>query len=403
MKRGFALCVIAVLSLAAFIHALAPAATDEAPQPGTLITVAGTGTNDFSGDGGPATQATLSAPRGISMDAAGVLYIVDHGNGRVRKVSADGTIATVAGVGEEGFAGDGGPATEAHLFGPNSSVVDGSGNLYIADLFNHRVRKVSPEGIITTVAGNGDEGTSGDGSPATKAMLGTPVGTAVDAAGNLYIADHGEGRVRKVSPEGIITTVAGGGEPADGVGDGGPATAAQLSGPTGLALDTAGNLYIAEYGLLHTTVFGQRVRKVSPDGIITTVAGTGKPGFSGDGGKASEAMVKRPFFVAVDTAGNLYIADWANYRVRKVSPEGIITTVAGSDKQKFSGEGGPATEAGLRGPSGVVVDAAGNLFIADSGFRKGDGLGFGERILKVFGVAAPGLMAGKPFPAPSSP
>jgi hypothetical protein len=163
-------------------------------------------------------------------------------------------------------------------------------------------------------------------------------------------------------------------------------------------VDAAGNLFIAEYGGLGSTADGNRVRKVSPDGTITTVAGTGTAGFSGDGGRATEATLTRPFHVAVDSTGNLFIADWGNNRVRKVSPDGIITTVAGNGTATFSGEGGPATEAGLRGPWGLAIDAVGNLLITDSASFRSDGLGSSERVLKVFGVAAPGLIAGKPFP-----
>jgi sugar lactone lactonase YvrE len=406
MKSRFVLPVVVVLALTGLFRFDPLRAAEETPNSGTILTVAGTGKLGYSGDGGPATQATLTIPRGVAIDAAGNLFIVElDAEGRVRKVSPDGIITTVAGGGKpaEGI-GDGGPATAAVLKTPHQLAFDGAGNLYIAEFKDgHRVRKVSPEGLITTVAGTGKAGFSGEGGPAKEARLDHPFQVVVDAAGNLFIADAGNGRVRKVSPEGIITTVAGGGEPADGVGDGGPATAAQLYFPEGLAIDLSGNLYIAEYGDPQIEDSGHRVRKVSPDGIITTVVGNGKAGFSGDGGKATEALVNGPIALAVDTAGNLFISDWGNYRVRKVSPEGIITTVAGSDKKTFSGEGGPATEAGLRGPAGLAVDAAGNLFIPDSGGFRDDGFGDDERVLKVVGVAAPGLIAGKPFPKPSSP
>jgi hypothetical protein len=326
---------------------------------GTITTVAGDGTTGFSGDGGPATNASLYEPTGVAVDAAGNVYIADPGNHRVRKVSTSGTITTVAGNGSPGFSGDGGPATNASLDGLRGVAVDAAGNLYIADWVNSRVRKVSTSGMITTVAGSGTYGFSGDGGPATDASLSSPYGVAVDAAGNLYIADAGNSRVRKVSTSGTITTVAGSGTYGFS-GDGGPATNAALSSPQGVALDAAGNLYIAD-------AQDTRVRKVSTSGTITTVAGSGTYGFSGDGGPATDAGLKGPTGVAVDAAGNLYIADPGNHRVRKVSTSGTITTVAGNGTQGFSGDAGPATNASLNTPYGVAVDAAGNLYIADPG------------------------------------
>jgi sugar lactone lactonase YvrE len=226
-------------------------------------------------------------------------------------VSTSGTITTFAGNGTQGFSGDGGPATSAGLSYPGGVAVDAAGNLYIADTSNHRVRKVSTSGTITTVAGNGTFGFSGDDGPATNATLSYPTEVAVDAVGNLYIADTGNLRVRKVSASGTITTVAGNGIYGFS-GDGGPATNASLVIPRGVAVDAVGNLYIADYG-------NSRVRKVSSWGTITTVAGNGSPGFSGDGGPATSAALGYPRGVAVDAAGNLYIADTDNNRVRKVS------------------------------------------------------------------------------------
>ncbi len=327
-----------------------------------LIVVAGKGTSGFSGDGGPATQASLFLalfqPSGVAVDAAGNLFIPEAYNHRIRKVSPGGIITTVAGNGNEGFAGDGGPATSASLNFPVGVAVDAAGNLYIADWNNFRIRKVSPSGVITTVAGNGISGFSGDGGPAASASLANPYGVAVDGAGNLYLPDGNNHRIRKVSPGGVITTVAGNGIRGFS-GDGGPATSASLAQPHGVAVDGAGSLYIADQG-------NNRIRKVSLDGVITTVAGNGIPRFTGDGGSATSASLAFPYGVALDAAGNLYIADTANHRIRQLSPSGIITTVAGNGSFSFSGDGGPATGAALHFPGGLAVDVAGNLYIADT-------------------------------------
>ena len=327
---------------------------------GTITTVAGNGTAGYSGDGGAATAAGMSV-YGIAVDAAGNLYIVDSSNQRIRKVDAVGTITTVAGNGVTTFSGEGGAATAARLFNPFGVAADAAGNLYIADSSNQRVRKVDAAGTITTVAGSGVFGFSGDGGAATAAGV-NPYRIAVDAAGNLYIADQGNHRIRRVDAAGTITTVAGSG--AFGFsGDGGAATAARLFNPSGVAVDATGNLYIADTN-------NQRIRKVHAGGTITTVAGNGTLGFSGDGGVATAARLANPFGVAVDAAGNLYVADTSNRRIRKVDAAGMITTVAGNGSLGFSGDGGSATTASLGGPSDVAVDAAGNLYIADRGNRR---------------------------------
>jgi uncharacterized protein (TIGR03437 family) len=326
-----------------------------------IRTVAGNGTQGFSGDNVAAASAALNGPTGVALDSAGNLYVADTSNFRVRKVSG-GVITTVAGNGTAGFSGDNGPATSAELYWPDGVAVDSAGDLYIADSGNNRIRKVS-NGVITTVAGNGTKGFSGDNGPATSAQLYAPFGIALDSAGNLYIADSGNNRVRKVS-NGVITTVAGNGTfsytPSSTLGDNGPATSAQL-GPGGVTLDSAGNLFIADQGQ-------SRIRKVS-DGVITTVAGNGTPGFSGDNGAATSAQLWFPEGVAVDSAGNLYIADTYGDHIRKVS-NGVITTVAGNGicaslTSCFSGDNGPATSAQLWYPSDVAVDSAGDLYIAD--------------------------------------
>ena len=322
---------------------------------GIITTIAGTGVRGYSGDGGPATEAQFNLPYGVVVDEAGNVYIGDLDNDRIRKVDSTGTITTIAGTGESGLSGDGGPATEAQLSDPTGVALDGVGNLYIADTENQRIRKVDSTGTITTIAGTGERG---DGGPATGAQLSSPYGVAVDGAGNLYIGERDNQRIRKVDSTGTIITVAGTGEYSFG-GDGGPATEAQLSDPTGVALDGVGNLYIAD-------TFNQRIRKVDFTGTITTIAGTGDYGFGGDGGPATEAQLGGPTGVALDGAGNLYIADTENQRIRKVDFTGTITTIAGTGEYSFGGDGGPATEAQLSLPYGVAVDGAGNLYIADT-------------------------------------
>ena len=308
----------------------------------SISTVAGNGIAGYSGDNGPATSAELSFPWGIAFDASGNFYFADNSGQRIRKVSTDGTITTVAGNGIAGYSGDNGAATSAQISGPTGVAVDASGNLYIADTYNAKVRKVTTSGIITTIAGPWLE----------------PLGVAVDSAGNLYVSDYFT-QVWKVSTSGAVTTVAGNGTQGYS-GDGGPATSAALNGPWGVAVDSSGNLYIADQN-------NYRIRKVSTSGIITTVAGNGNGGYSGDGGPATSAMVYNPQGVAVDAAGNLYICDVSNLRIRKVSTSGTITTVAGNGSGGYSGDGGAATSSSLSGPRGAAFDAAGNLFIADSG------------------------------------
>ncbi len=321
---------------------------------GIITTVAGNGIRGYGGDGGPATQAQLNYPPAIAVDISGNLYIADEGNHRIRKVDVNGIITTVAGNGIRGYGGDGGPATQAQIYDPRGVAADASGNLYIGDTWNNRIRKVDTNGIITTVAGNGARGFDGDGGPATQAQLDGPSGVAVDTLGNLYIADLGNNMIRKVDTNGIITIVAGSRE----YGDEGPATEANLYMPTGAAIDACGNLYIADN-------YNQRIRKVDTNGVITTVAGNGIEGYSGDGGPATGAQLHYPSGMAVDTLGNLYIADWGNNRVRKVDTNGIITTAAGNGIEGYSGDGGPATQAQLGYPPGVAVDTQGNLYIAD--------------------------------------
>jgi sugar lactone lactonase YvrE len=331
------------------------------PKP-ELTTVAGGGGLDL-GDGGPATKAGFCGTSDVTLDAEGNMYIADGGiycsgpgGYTVRKVSPDGTITTVAGTGEPGFSGDGGPATKAQLDVPFAVAADRVGNLYITDENNYRIRKVDKEGIITTFAGTGEGGYSGDGGPATSAKLIDPGGLSFDAKGNLYVADYKS--VRKIDPSGTITTVAGTGQLGFS-GDGGPATEAKLTAYD-VALDHKGNIYICD-------LENQRIRKVGRDGVIHTVAGSGKKGYSGDGGPATKAALKDPWGIAVDREENVYIADHHNRVVRKVDPKGKITTIAGTGEAGFNREEGPATKVMLHDPIGLFVDDdSGVLYIADT-------------------------------------
>jgi uncharacterized protein YjiK len=327
---------------------------------GMITTVAGTGHGGCRGDHDSATSADLNGPSGVAVDSAGNLYIADTENHRVRRVGTDKMITTVAGTGHLGYNGDDQLATSADLNHPMRMVVDSAGNLYIADAGNHRVRRVGTDKMITTVAGTGDRGYNGDHQPATSADLSSPWGVVLDGSGNLYIADVGNQRVRRVGTDKMITTVAGTGDRGYN-GDHQPATSADLSAPSAVALDGSGNLYIAEVG-------NQRVRKVVQipvDEMITTVAGTGHPYHNGDHQPATSADLAMPCGVAVDSSGNLYIADSWNRRIRRVGTDGVITTVAGTGYGGYNGDDQPATSAELRGACGVAVDSAGNLHIAD--------------------------------------
>jgi sugar lactone lactonase YvrE len=304
MLRRYVIFLLASPALGALCGALIARADDPPPRPGTILTVAGTGKASFSGDGGPATQARLTWPNGIQFDAAGNLLVADCGNGRVRKVDPAGIITTLVET----------------LICPQQIALDRQGNLYVVELFNHRVRKVDPTGLITTVVGGGHPADGrGDGGLATEARLNVPWGVALDRLGNLYVSDYPDGRVRKVGPDGKITTVAGGGQPPDGVGDGGPATEARLEGPGFITVDSGGNLFIPENR-------GERIRKVSPDGTITTVAGTGQIGYAGDGGPAIAAQLNSPGSVAVDRAGNLFFTETNRY-----APAGDGSSTAGNN------------------------------------------------------------------------
>ena len=311
--------------------------------PGVITTVAGGGAGDL-GDGGPATDATFSShPMRVTGDRTGNLFVADAHHARIRKIdTATNTIETIAGCGVEGYSGDGGPAVSAQIASPHGTALDRHGNIYIADLKNDRVRRVDAStGIITTVAGNGDHGYSGDDGPATQAMLASPIAVSVSDEGDLYIADHRNSRIRRVdAATGIITTVAGTGEQGFR-GDGGRAVHAAISLPRDIALDADGTLYIADGA-------NNRIRRVDPNDTITTVAGTGRTEFFGDGGPAHKANLSMPYSIALDRQGDLYIVDTGNYRVRKINATtGIITTIAGTGSYGFCGDGGPAIDATL--------------------------------------------------------
>jgi uncharacterized protein (TIGR03437 family) len=367
---------------------------------GIITTFAGTGTAGFSGDGGPATAAQLSLPYGLATDLSGNLYVADLGNNRVRRIAPDGTIATVAGGGAGAAATDGSAATSVPLLTPRNLATDAAGNLYISEFSGHRVRKVTTDGKIWTAAGTGIAGFWGDGGLAANAQLAFPAGVAVDRNGNLYIADSQNQRIRKILPGNIMSTVLGGspstllftpiavavdnnttiyaGDSSDMVhsytlagvwsnmagtgasgywGDGGRATSAQLTAVRDLAVGLTGALYIAD---------GVRVRSVDTSLIIRTVAGDGYLHAVGDGGPATSAQLYRPSAMILDYAGNLFVADTGTQRVRQVTPSGIIVTVAGTGMAGYNGDQGQSSGALLNSPEGVSLDAAGSLVVADT-------------------------------------
>jgi len=366
---------------------------------GNIQTIAGNGTAGFSGDGGPATGAELSNPFRISVDHSGNIFISDLGNNRIRKVvGATSTIQTVAGNGTGGFSGDGGPATSAELSDPTDVFVDGSGNIFIADDLNNRIREVvAATGNIQTVAGNGTGGFSGDGGPATSASLATAIGVFVDSSENIFIAASGNNRVREVvAATGNIQTVAGNGTGGFN-GDGGPATGTQLDNPTSVSVDSSGNIFIADESNV-------RIREVvAATGTIRTVAGNGTGGFTGDGGLATNAEISAALGLFVDRSGNIFIADTGNNRIREVlAATGIIQTVAGNGTRGFSGDGGAATNAEINLPYGVLVDGSGNIFISDNGnYRIREVVAATGNIQTVAGNGTPGF-SGDGGPATSA-
>lgn len=314
----------------------------------TISTFAGTGTAGFSGDGGAPTSAEFSSPDGIAFDSSGNLYIADSSNQVIRKIS-NGTISTVAGTsGSGGYSGDGKAATSAQLLDPGGVAVDSSGNLYIADTGNHVIRMVSTSGTISTIAGTNTGGYAGDGGPAISAELDFPGSVAVDGAGNIYIADSANNVIREIIG-GNISTILGSG-----------VTSTFLSDPETIVLDGKGNLYICEGDGLHVVKFALATA------TATVIAGNGNLGFSGDFGAATDAEFDDPKSIALDSNGYVYIADTNNNRVRKVSPNDIITTIAGVGISGHTGDGGPAAKATLSFPHGLAIDASNNVYIADT-------------------------------------
>ena len=340
-----------------------PALSNNAEKPSSISTIAGTGAEGSSGDGGPAINATFSNPAQVAIDRQGNLYVADYRNSRIRRIDRHSVITAFAGTGEAGFAGDGGPALQAKINFPHAITATNNGTLYFTDTRNHRVRQITPDGIITTIAGNGQAGFSGDGGSALNASLNLPEGIAVDARGNVFIAEFNNHRIRKVSPAGIITTVAGNGT-AGFSGDGGPAIKAAMNITPAVTLDSSGNLYLCDRE-------NHRVRKVDRRGIITTVAGNGVEATTeniGDGGSATAARLNRPVGSALDRAGNLYIAERNGHRVRKVTPAGIITTIAGTGVAGFNGDHADASKAMLHTPRRLTINPTGDvLYIADTG------------------------------------
>lgn len=303
---------------------------------GRLSVIAGTGEGGFGGDGGPALKAQLLAPHDLMFDAEGNLLVADTYNHRIRRIDRQGVIITIAGNGKAEYLGDNGPALKASLNNPQSIALDREGNLIIADTYNYVVRRVDRQGIITTFAGS-EPGFAGDASPANKAQLSLPMAVAVAADGSVYISDAGNSRVRRVATDGKIQTVVGYG-PGEGIygagftGDGGPAEKAKIFSATDLKFDTAGNLYISDGG-------NNRIRVIR-GGIITTIAGSGRAGFSGDGGPALAADLNTPQKITIDQDGSVFIADRANHRVRKVDAKGFINTIAGEGR-----------------PTGMIIDS----------------------------------------------
>jgi uncharacterized protein (TIGR03437 family) len=358
LNRTALICLtgICLTGMGSILPAICQAQT---PPYYSITTFAGNATSGFSGDGSAATGAQLAGAFAATVDKAGNLYIADQFNNRIRKVDTSGNITTVVGNGTAGYTGDGAAATAAEINSPGGVLVDGAGNLYIADTANNVIRKVTSSGTISTIGGNNASGAgySGDGAAATGAQINHPSGLAIDSTGIIYFADTRNNVIRAILPNGNMATIAGI-STAGFSGDGGIATSAKLNNPVGLAIDRFNNLYIADGG-------NNRVRVIT-NNIIKTVAGVTAAGFTGDGGPATNARLTTPKGVAVDAAGNVFIVDTFNGRIRVVTPDGIISTVAGTGAPGFGGDGGPANSASLFFPTGIALDSSGKVYIADN-------------------------------------
>ncbi len=322
-----------------------------------ITTVAGNGTPGYTGDGGDATAAYIDRPIGICGDQKGNIYFTESFNHIVRKIDTGGVLTTFAGIGSPGFTGDSGPATGAQLNSPLAITFDPKGNMYVVDIGNSRIRKIDTAGIITTIAGNGTSGYNGDSIAAITAILNNPLDIASDTTGNIYIADLRNYRIRKIDIAGVITTIGGNGT-AGFSGDSVSATAAQMT-PLGIATDKQGNIFISDSS--------DRVRKINRSGIITTIAGTGISGYSGDNGAAVSATLSGPRSLAVNDSEDLFISDIYNTRIRKINNLGIITTFAGNGAGGYNGDGGLATAAQVNSVKGLFAMPSGKIYFSDEG------------------------------------
>jgi sugar lactone lactonase YvrE len=375
-------CALGAMSLAA---ALLPVLCQAQTAPTYTISAAvGTGTAGFSGDGAAAVDAEVNFPSSMVFDSTGNLYIADQANFRIRKVDTSGNISTIAGTGVSGDTGDKAAATKAELGSIGGIAVDSSGNIFLSDTANNVIRKIATTGIITVFAGTGTAGFSDDTTAylraynklndittvllATEAKISAPTGIAVDSKGNVFFSDTGNNRIRVIyAADSTIDTIAGNGHGAY-YGDGAGAIYSEINHPLGMVFDSSGNLYFADSA-------NHRVRKlaatadgtITTDSTITTVAGLGTPGYADNGGVAVNAQLHYPESVALDSTGNLYIADFINNRVRMVNTSGVISTIAGSGKFGNTGDGGPALDALMYFPCGVAVDGSGNVYVIDDG------------------------------------
>jgi len=332
----------------------------DTPAIGNPEILAGTGKAGYGGDGGHISAVQLNVPSEIFVTSSGELYIVDTSNYRIRRVDVEGTTTTVVGTGQRVYTGDDIHASKTGILNPSSVVVDGQGSVYFSEWSGHRVRKVDPSGNVTTIAGNGESGYVGEGLPATETSLWTPSRIFLDGKGNLFIAEWSANRIRKVDASGTITTVAGNGERKFS-GDGGPATEASIDRPNGLFVTKTGDIYISDLG-------NNRIRKIDKDGTIQTVAGDGAPMGYGDGGPATDAAINAPAGLFVDDEGNLFISDSRNNRIRKIDPSGTIRTILNAIPVR--GKDGKTVAAKLRSPTSVFVDAKGSIYVSDGSMHR---------------------------------